>query len=308
MKTYLKTLSFTVAMTLIASMTLAQDVLVDVTKTYSNISKIEVEGGWLEVKYEGTSSSEVSVEAFLKSNEADQDIIFVTVGDVLKISYSRKKNNYSWNNKNEGHIHITGPSKMGIDFKNSSGSIDVEKVSGDQTSIQVTSGRASASDIKGDLYIKASSGKLMIDGISGDVEAGITSGNTEINDVEGNVNYKSTSGSLRGSNIGGEINVQLTSGNARLNDIGTLGSLKFTSGSIKAENAGLGENTEFSGSSGNFSVQTPSDLDGFNYSLKATSGSIKVGQSSSNKKLEIDNGSSSVIRGSITSGRISIEN
>ena len=308
MKIYLKALSFTFAMILIVTVSFGQDVLVDVTKSYSNISTIEVEGGWLEVTYEGTSSPDVSVEAFLKSKKPNQDIIFVTVGDVLKISYKREQSNYSWNDKNEGHIFIKGPSNMAIDFRNSSGSIFVEKVSGDQTKIQVSSGKASAMDIQGDLYIKATSGNLVVDGVSGDLDAGITSGNTKIADVKGNVNYKSTSGSLDVENIEGEINVQLTSGNARLRNIGTLGNLKFTSGNIRAENAGLGGNTQFSGSSGAFRVQTSSDLEAFNYSLKATSGTVKVGDSSSNKKLEIDNGSSYWVRGSITSGRISIEN
>lgn len=308
MKTYLKPFAFALAMILITTASIAQDVLVDVTKTYANISTIEVEGGWLDVRYEGTSSSEVSVEAFLKSKESNQDIIFVTIGDVLKISYEKKNNNYSWNSKNEGHIFITGPNEMAINFKNSSGTIAVQKVRGEETRIQVTSGKASASDIQGDLYIKATSGNLEIDGVSGDVVAGITSGNTNLDDVKGNVNYKSTSGSLTAENVGGELNVQFTSGNARLSNIGTLGNMKFTSGNIRAENAGLGENTSFNGTSGSFRIQTPSDLDAFNFSLKASSGSLKVGGSSGDKKLEIDNGSSEWVKGSISSGRISIEN
>ena len=308
MKTYFK--SFLIAALFLTSAIVAhaQNVVVDVTKNYSNISRIEVEGGWLDVKYEGGSSSEVAVEAFLKSNDNDQDIVFVTVGDVLKIKYERKKNSYSWNNSNQGHIHITGPNAMALALNNSSGTLSVSKVSSDETSLKVSSGKVNAQDINGNLIIKASSGRLDIDGVNGDVDAGVTSGNANISDVNGSVNYKATSGSLDATDVSGELSVQLTSGNAKLQNIGTLGKLKFTSGNIRAENAGLGPNTSFSGTSGGFRVQTPSDLKSFNYDLKASSGSVKVGGSTSGKSLKIDNGANAWIEGSISSGRISIEN
>jgi hypothetical protein len=129
-----------------------------------------------------------------------------------------------------------------------------------------------------------------------------------IMDVSGDVQYKSTSGSLDAENIAGEISVALTSGNARLSNIGSLGSLKFTSGNIKAENAGLGNNTSFNGTSGSFKVQTPSNLKAYNFSLKASSGNVKVGNVSTGKSLEMDNGSGPWVKGSISSGNITIEN
>ena len=103
------------AMLLFASVSFAQQVLVDANKSYSNIKKIEVSGGWLDVSYDGGSGSDVNVQAFLESNDSDQDIIFVTVGDVLKISYERKNNSGSWgNNRNKGFIKINGPMEMAL--------------------------------------------------------------------------------------------------------------------------------------------------------------------------------------------------
>ncbi|MHA7130823.1 DUF4097 family beta strand repeat-containing protein [Algoriphagus namhaensis] len=308
MKTYLKSILATALLFLLASAAFAQNVLVDVTKTYSNISTIEVEGGWLSVKYEGGNGPDVSVEAFLKSNDEDQDIVFVTVGDVLKIKYERKRNSYSWNNSNEGHIHITGPAEMKLDVKNSSGSIYVAKVKSSETNLSVSSGKVKAQDIGGDLMIKATSGNLQVDGVSGNVIAGLTSGNADLVDIQGNAEFKATSGSLDATNVGGKLDVQFTSGNAKLENIGELGRLKFTSGNIKAENAGLGSATSFSGTSGSFRVQTPADLKKFNYDLKASSGSVKVGATSGGKSLKIDNNAGTWIEGSISSGRIIIEN
>ena len=308
MKNLFKIFTLSISLLLVAGISYAQNVLVDANKSYSNIKSIEVNGGWLDVTYEGGSGSEVNVEAYLESNETNQDIVFVTLGDVLKISYERSKNNYSWNSKNKGYIKITGPKEMSLQLRNSSGSMMVNNVSNDETLLKVTSGKISASTIAGNLDIQATSGSLKIDGVKGDVIAGLTSGNADIYNVSGNVQYKSTSGSLDAENINGEINISLTSGNARLNNIGSLGTLKFTSGNIKAENAGLGDHTSFEGSSGNFKVQTPSNLKAFNFSLKASSGNVKVGGISSGKSLEMDNGSDAWVKGSITSGNITIEN
>jgi hypothetical protein len=73
-------------------------------------------------------------------------------------------------------------------------------------------------------------------------------------------------------------------------------------------NSGLGANTQFTGTSGNFTIQTPSALNSFNYSLRATSGNLRVGGSSGTKTLELNNNASTWIKGTITSGHITIEN
>jgi len=309
MKNSVKILPLAFAMTLISLYSFGQNVLVDTQKNYSNIKAIEVNGGWLEVSYQGGSGSEVSVDAYLESTNEDQDIIFVTIGEVLKISYEHGSNNSSWgNNKNKGYIKITGPKNMDLDMKNSSGTIFANEVIGDETNLRVSSGKVTASNITGDLQIKASSGSLQIDQISGDVTAGVTSGNAAVNHVQGNLDYESTSGSLTADHVKGELSVSLTSGNAKLSNIGSLGSIRFTSGNVRATNGGLSGNTTFNGTSGNFRIQTDSDLKAYNFSLKASSGNLKVGGINTGKNLEIDNGSSEWVKGSISSGNISIEN
>ncbi|MEB2781282.1 DUF4097 family beta strand repeat-containing protein [Algoriphagus sp. C2-6-M1] len=309
MKKIIKLSSLAVAMMLITVVSFAQKVLVDANKNYSNIKAIEVSGGWLDVSFTGGTNSDVHVEAYLESNEENQDIIFVTVGDVLKISYEQSSRTSSWgNNRNKGFIKITGPMNIDLDMKNSSGTLTVDKVVGDQTNLRVSSGKITATNISGDLAIKASSGALFIDKVSGNIDAGITSGNADINNVGGNLNYQSTSGSLTADRVKGQLSVALTSGNAKLSNIGSLGSMKFTSGNIRATNAGLSGNTNFNGTSGNFKIQTPSNLKNYNFSLKASSGNLRVGGINTGKNLEIDNDAAAWVKGSISSGNITIEN
>jgi len=298
------------ALMLLASVPFAasQNVLVNTTKKYNNIKQIEVESGWLDVSYQGGEETEVSVEAYLESNITDQDIVFVTLGDVLKVSYKRSGEKYNWNSKNKGYLKIKGPTSMLVSVKGSSGEINLTNLASETTVLQLTSGTVAAAQIKGNLKLTSTSGTLKATGIEGNVEARLTSGNAYLENVNGGINYESTSGSLDAKNIDGELNVRLTSGHAKIENAKQLGQLYFTSGNMRAVNSGLGPNTQFSGTSGNFTVQTTSDLKSFNYSLKAASGNIRVGNSGEGRTLELNNNASTWIKGNITSGNITIEN
>ena len=298
------------ALLLLASTTwaTAQNVVVNTTKKYPNITQIEVESGWLDVSYVGGSSTEVAVEAYLASNVTDQDIVFVTVGDVLKISYKRSGEKYNWNGKNKGYIKITGPVALELEVRGTSGNISIQNLESKLTTLQLTSGNVTASQIKGNLTLTATSGTLQAKDVEGDLNARLTSGNTTLEGIKGTVNYGSTSGNFTAKNIGSQLDVQLTSGNAKLENVKELGTMKITSGNMTALNAGLGSKTQFNGTSGNFTVQTPTTLNAFNYELRATSGNIRVGNTTKEKSLDINNNAATTVKGNITSGNITITN
>jgi DUF4097 and DUF4098 domain-containing protein YvlB len=224
------------------------------------------------------------------------------------VSYKRSGEKYNWNSKNKGYLKITGPKAMKLSVRGSSGKIDLTNLVSENTVLQLTSGTVAAAQIKGNLKLTSTSGTLKVSGVEGNVEARLTSGNAYFENIGGRVNYESTSGSLDAKNIDGELNVRLTSGNAKIENAKQLGQLYFTSGNIRAVNSGLGANTQFTGTSGNFTIQTPSALNSFNYSLRATSGNLRVGGSSGTKTLELNNNASTWIKGTITSGHITIEN
>jgi lia operon protein LiaG len=283
--------------------------LVDVEKTFSGITRVEVSGGSLEIEYIGGQGNEIAVKAFLESTYQDQDILFVTIGDVLKISHKVNNTNKSWGNqRTKGHIRIQGPSQMDLEMKGGSGSVRIENVSNAQTNIAVGSGSVHARNIKGNLTANAGSGSLKLSDIHGDVKGRVGSGSALIEDLKGNLDYSSGSGGVIANRIAGVVNITVTSGYVKVNDVAELGDLKVTSGNFNAQNAGLGSKTKISGTSGNFRIQTNSQINDFNYSLNATSGNVTVGNSRGGKNLQINNNSATNIRGSITSGNISISN
>ena len=248
------------------------------------------------------------MEAYLESNITDQDIVFVTLGDVLKVSYKRSGEKYNWNGKNKGYIKITGPVALALEVSGTSGNIGIQNLESELTTLQLTSGNVTAAQIKGNLSLTATSGTLTAKEVDGDVNARLTSGNTSLDGIKGAVDYGSTSGNFTAKNIGGILNVQLTSGNAKIENVKELGTMRITSGNMTAVNAGIGAKTQFNGTSGNFTLQTPSDLGAFNYNLRATSGNLRVGNTSKEKSLDINNNAANTVRGNITSGNITITN
>lgn len=282
-------------------------VLVDVNKTFSNIQRVEVSGGALEIEYIGSNRTDVGVEAYLESNNPKQDIVFVSVGNVLKVSHKIDQGNWS-NTRTKGHIKIFGPSAMQVEMKGGSGSVTIANITSDETQISVSSGSIKASNINGNLFANASSGSITLTDIKGNISGKVSSGSAKISQVKGNVEYASSSGGIQVNDVEGSVNLRLTSGNAQLNNVMALGDVSLTSGNLKATKVGLSEKTRISGTSGNFNIQTPSNLKDYNYNMRATSGNISIGSAKGGKNVVINNGASHEIRGTIVSGNISITN
>jgi len=287
------------------------ETLVDLKKEYTGISSIEVESGMLAVSYEGKSgASHINMEAYLETNnDQGQDIVFVTIGNTLKIKYQSGSSNYNnANNRTKGHIYLSGPEDVKITLVSSSGTVNLTNISSPYTSLKVSSGNINLSNINGDLSLTGSSGRIKANGINGAVKCSISSGVVELNDVEGPLDFSSSSGRLNAKNINGKVDISLSSGSINLENISELGNLTLSSGSIKAENAGLSAATKLNGSSGSIRIKTPTALNLYNYSLNAGSGSLRVGEVSKAKNLEINNYSQNTIKGNIGSGMIAIVN
>jgi len=285
--------------------------LVDLKKEYTGISTIEVESGMLAVSYEGRAdASYINMEAFLESNsDRGQDIVFVTIGNTLKIKYQSGSGSSNTSNiRTKGHINLVGPEDVKITLASSSGTVNMTNISSPHTNLKVSSGNINLSNLKGDLTLTGSSGRIKASGITGAVKCKISSGVVELSDVDGPVDFSSSSGRLNAKDIRGKVDVSLSSGSINLENIAELGNLSLSSGSIKAENAGLSPETKLNGSSGSIRIKTPTALNLYNFNLNAGSGSLRVGDVSKAKHLEINNYSQNTIKGNIGSGMIAIVN
>ncbi|MCH7396883.1 DUF4097 domain-containing protein [Belliella sp. DSM 107340] len=283
-------------------------------ETFSDIKEIEVTGKYLEVSYEGSENETVvNLNSYLEVSESsDIDLSFRKSGSKLIIEVTGDQNSvnfFNFGTTNGGFISLTGPEDVKLKFTNNSGSIDVKYVKSERIDLQVNSGSIKALALNVEkMNLKASSGSIKADGLVGDVEAQVNSGSITMKEVQGNVNANASSGSLRIEDVDGTVSGKVNSGSMRFDQISRLGDLTVSSGSINATNSGLGEETNLKSSSGSIKIQTPSDLSKFNFELVANSGSVKVGDQSGSKRLEIDNSSDITVHGKASSGSIKIFN
>ena len=231
-------------------------------------------------------------------------------GSKLKIEVvGESMNGWNFGNQHQGYISLTGPEDIKINMTNNSGSLEVMNVTHRVIDLKVNSGSIKAIGLEVDkINLTASSGSIKGEGLTGDVIAQVNSGNITITDVEGNVEAKTSSGSLKLEDIQGLVTAKANSGSMKFIGVKELGELTVTSGSIKAESSGLGRNSAFNANSGSITIQTTSNLEDFNFDLSANSGNVKVGDDSSSKKLDIDNGVTETVRGKVSSGSIRIGN
>ncbi|WP_209330410.1 DUF4097 family beta strand repeat-containing protein [Lunatimonas salinarum] len=277
-----------------------------IEKSFTGIEVLEMDIGGVDVVYTGVSGKEdVSLSAmFGKSEDGVRNFFMVTLGNTLKLAYKNQSKSFSPQERR--FIHLEGPENIRIDGKNSAGLLSVRNVISPETKLTVNSGMIKIQQVHGSLVVKANSGKIEVQEVQGDVQCALTSGEADLSDVTGNVALSANSGSLKGKKLSGLVQVKISSGNVRLDQIGELGSVTVSSGNVKISKAGLGEETFFQGSSGNIDVETVSDLRQFNFDMAAGSGSLRVGDVSRTKSLQIDNGSQTTIRGSMRSGSLRI--
>ena len=313
MNLFFKTIiSVIVAVLILPSCGMAQmNVISNIEESFEGIEEIIVKGGALEVNYEGSDKeNEVFLNAYLESNRSNGlEIIYKVEGKRLRVELRRESSGGWGNIQTKGFISLTGPENMKLDISNSSGTMFISNVASDKIDLSISSGKIEARQLSSDrINLTASSGKLDIEDINGHLICKVSSGSSNITDVSGDVTVEASSGSYHIAEVDGTVNASLSSGSITLETIHELGNLRVSSGRIKATQAGLGDQTRFNGSSGSFTVQTDHDLEDYNFELSSSSGSLEVGNTKTRKKLNIDNRSDKTVEGSISSGRISIQN
>lgn len=288
------------------------EIVEDIEKSFIGIDEIKINGGFLEVNYEGRESDqEVFLNAFLESNQqGSYEIKYSINGKKLIVELQRNGGIIGLSNiKTTGFISLTGPEDVKLSITNGSGRMHVSNVTNKNASFKCSSGRIELKNLMVDnINIKASSGNIHGSLLGGNVNCSISSGSVNLEKVDGNVTIKGSSGRFNVKEVQGIVNSTMSSGSVSLENIRELGSVTLSSGKIKGTGVGLGPDTYLKASSGSISIQTDDELQNYNFNLSASSGSLNVGNHKGKKVLNIDNQAEATVRGAISSGKISISN
>ncbi|RZS98080.1 DUF4097 family beta strand repeat-containing protein [Cecembia calidifontis] len=287
-------------------------VVSEIQQDFEGITKIEVDAEFLEVQYTGASGRQVlSLNAELRSNSNKKfEVKYRVVGSTLVVTVETNNRLFSGGAKGEGFIRLTGPRNMLLDLEADSGKVTVENVVSNSAEIEVGSGEIFVKNVAiPRLNVELVSGRGKLEDVLGDIEGNVSSGKLEIIRVEGNVEASVSSGEIILRDVTGLVTAQTSSGKIEMSNVRSIGSIYISSGQLFATNSGLSPQTALRASSGNIYIQTTSNLRDFNYNITVGSGSARVGTSQSTSgTLNINNGSSTTIRGEVGSGKIEIVN
>ncbi|MCK5468836.1 MAG: hypothetical protein KAI99_10005, partial [Cyclobacteriaceae bacterium] len=176
----------------------AKKVLADpyLTKTF-NLSSgelfVSTSGGSISV--EGSNSSKVKVEMFVKSNkhndskireilEEDYEIRIEKTGSRIEAVAKRTGKSWSWNGISISFVVYT-PEKFACDLNTSGGSLKISGVSGRSHELKTSGGSITAEDMSGNLEARTSGGSINVSDFVGDLDGKTSGGSIKLEDIKG---------------------------------------------------------------------------------------------------------------------------
>ena len=285
----------------------SQTVYAEVDAKFDGIKRVEIEGRFVDVNILGTDADEVDLKGIIRGKLREgKDFEFKhrQEGVVLKVWIEAPR---SIMGRFEAKLTLKVPYSMDIDIRNSSGDIYIEEIVADKMKLVTTSGDVELKNIETQLNTSATSGDLEIDYLKGTISAGSTSGDQKFShirasvstratsgdflfsDVLGDLSTKTTSGDLQFENIDGRISNVSTSGNLTIDKAQTILNLTTTSGDISGDGIELIGDSKFKSTSGDISMNF-NNIDDKSFDLKASSGDLRAGSRSADRKLYMKNG------------------
>lgn len=284
----------------------------EIQQDFEGITKVEVEGGFLDVEYTGVSGVQnLNLDVALLSNSSKKfEVDYRVIGSTLRVYVSTNNRLFSGSAKGEGTIKLTGPRNMQLDLEVDSGKLTVQNVVTTSSEFEVESGELFVRNVTiPNLEVDIASGTGFMQDIVGNIKVDLSSGKLEMLQIEGNIEAEVASGEIIMKDVNGFAKSNTSSGKIEMNNVKSIGEISVSTGQLFATNSGLSVQTGLKATSGNIYIQTFSNLRSFNYNISTGSaGSAKVGDAQSSGSLNINNGASQTIRGEVTSGKIEIVN
>lgn len=283
----------------IAFFSLAAYAQKQVSKTFVNVTTVEVEGAYCDVIIKAVPGNTVKFSGNIDSQE-ESPIHYHQTGSQVKIWVdSRREGNsevyifgikdilnliFERNHTYKGLLELEVPANTNVLVANTSGNISASNLTGKEIKLKASSGRIICTDIFSSLNVRTSSGSIRVNHVKGNLVSRSSSGSQRISEIVGSLNSVASSGSILIDDVEGKVVAYSSSGNVKLNGVKGAVDLKTTSGSIKGERITLTDNSSFRSSSGRINMSL-NNADRLSYDLEAGSGRLKVGDLTSNGKL-----------------------
>ena len=188
----------------------------DLTLDASGFDELKVDAGSGSMEINGSSGTDqIRVMAYItvpdqneeKAKKIIAEHLILTLegkGDTVKLVSRFDNVNESSGDSPSVRLEISMPAKLSLYVNDSSGSMVVEGVSGD-IEIDDSSGSIRMADVGGSVKIDDSSGAIKVDRVGGDISVEDGSGSITITEVQGSVTVDDGSGSINVHDVGKDL-------------------------------------------------------------------------------------------------------
>jgi len=253
-----------------------------------NTVRVQTSGGSITV--EGTQSSGVKVEMYVRANNwndrldekeiaerlEDYDVTIATEGSTVVATAKRKRNDNDWKRSLSISFKVYSPRNMASDLRTSGGSLHLRQLNGNQNfttsggSIHLTAvegvvrGRTSGgsihvADCRKDIELTTSGGSIHAENSSGDLRLRTSGGSIKLADLKGQIVATTSGGSVSADKVDGDLNTSTSGGSIRLRDIAGSVKASTSAGGIDADITRLGQYVRLSTTAGSVRVRLPMD-------------------------------------------------
>ncbi len=242
-----------------------------------------------------SKTDELILKEYLKRDDEKYSAFIQQTGEMLKIKNGKRFLWFRGASQIEiylpkaysGNLKITnlaGEIKADTDFilnqlviSNGSGDISIQSVIANTIELKTASGKITANDLDGHVYVGSTAGRISIGNIYGEVKEIVNvSSPIEINAIRAPlVTIKSTAGRVNIHQIRGKINISSFGGAVNIADIEGGGDLKTTTGSVDINFTNIKGDIFVKSLSGSISFHISQDLS-YYLALSASNGSIRT--------------------------------
>ena len=264
---------------------------------YDGIREIEIVAGTFKVDVQGTRGRTTSLE--VRNKPDNFQVLHSRSGDRLEIWVERK---FSFLNRlHRGELVLRVPGDTELQIRTSTGTIDVRNITTDRLSVDTTTGRITLEEISASMSVETSTGTVEILDSAGRFDIRSTTGKIELRRATGNVAAESSTGHHSYEDLIGDLVIRSTTGRIEIDGMqGTL-DLRTSTGGQDGRGIVLTGDSSFESSTGRIRMDFAGNIEQFEFDLRSTTGSLRVGREESQRRLYLG-GTGFTIRGKSSTG------
>ncbi len=249
--------------------------------SYSGIDSLEVDAGTFDVVVEATGGREVSMEI---ENYPDGFTVYhIVEGSTVRVRVEQTFSLFTLPHR--GTLVFRVPASIDIGIETTTGDARVAGVSRAELRVRTTTGSIILEETTGSLFARSTTGAIEVLGSSGELEIDSTTGSLEIDDFEGTITASSTTGRHHYEEIVGQIDARSTTGRIEFRAVTARLRVRTSTGSQTGRGVLLTEDSSFEATTGSIDMDLDDNIDDLEFDLTSTTGSLRVGDERSQRRL-----------------------